>query len=130
MADAEKAYLGSVKCDGTTVERVIDAPFKSKKLEAETTAFTETAVSREVTIDDAEFSFKFIREAGAAGQNKVFASFAAGTSLTYIRYLNASSEYATLTAKVLEMSSSKGPKDVVEWDVKLSISGGATVTYT
>lgn len=129
MADAEKAYLGWISCDGTKVERVTKITFKSKGEEVDITAFTDTAVSRDLTIDDAELSFTFIREAGATGQNKVLASHAAKTSLTYIRYFNAATEYATLTAKVKELSESPGPKDVRTFDVTLSVSGGATITY-
>jgi hypothetical protein len=123
------AYLGSVRCDGTLVGGVTDAPITDRVNNVEVTSLGDTAVRRYPTIQDAEFKLSIVYDPNDAGQAKILASKANKTLLTYIRYLDQSSTYYTIDCYVGDIAWSGGPGDVVKMEVTLLPNSAAVLTY-
>lgn len=123
------AYVGSVKVDGTTIGGVTEASITDRTNSVEVTSLGDTAVKRFPTLQDIDFKISFVYDPNDAGQDKIFASKAARTALQYIRYLNSSTTYYTVTCYVGDIAWSGGPNDVVTCDVTLIPASEAVLTY-
>ena len=128
MVLTPKVALLGLTCDGSTVLGVRDFSLPETTEMKEITADNNTAKARLPTIDDASADITIIEDKDDAGQDKIRASKAAHTLLTYV--FTRGRAVSTLSAYVQEISRKGTPADEVEMTVKLAVSGGCSTVVS